>query len=1084
MVIGLLYKNSLVKIKKSFGRYISLLIMVMVGVGFFAGIQASAPDMSAVADKYYRDYNLMDFKIVSSMGLTEEDVVALKALSNAEAVIPAYSLDVLAQEMTTDSQTTSSLTAGSQAANGKTTNNQTTGVKTTDSQTTGSQTTAVQTVSGQTASGLTVRLHGLESVNKVKLVEGRMPQKDTECITDSKSYKIGDKLVITDDVSDKLKNKEFTVVGTAESVLYLAEEYGSTTNGDGKLSSFIFINSSNFTMDVYTEIYLTAAGAKDTIAYSDAYDEAAEKLQEQLVSIKAERETARYNEIYNEADAEIKENEDKLNSEKVKGEAKLKDAKTELDNNAKKLEDGKSELKENEQTLKDNKEKQNREFAAARVQIADGWKDIEAALTQSGTNRKGLNAKIAELETALTQLKGQAAQLPEGSPEAEQLNASIQQYTEGYNGMLALRGSIDTLAAKEKELNKGIETFQAEIQKAEKEIAKGKAEIEDNEKKLADGYAEYNENLDKFNTEMADAEGKIKDAREELSKLERPKWYIQDRDAAVGYTSLKTDIDVVNSVAAVFPFFFILLGMLMTSNSMTRMIAEERSELGTLTSLGYSDGKIISTYLFYILSATGLGSIVGFYAGCSIIPPLIYSNYQYILPSLILKYDLVSFIQILGVAIVLMTLVTVVSCNKELKLKPAALLRPVPLAKGKTILLERITPIWKRLSFTWKVTMRNIFRYKKRALMTIVGVAGCTALLLVGFGLRDSMQGVAQRQYGEILRYGNMMLLKDDTKSISGELQEQLSKEQVNNPLLIRQTAFQSSKGRVDNADGSKRKAKGKVLDSYVIVPENQEGFSEYFNLRDTKSGADITLNDSGVVITQKLAEVLKLGKGDTLSVKNTDNNVFSLTVSAVTENYTSHYIYMSNELYDKIFGEAPTYNTIVSDFTGDKDTLSEHLIDSGFVMNVIYTGDVLEKAIESNDSLDSIILLIVVVASLLAIIVLYNLTSINISERLREIATLKVLGFTDQEANGYIYREAIMLTIISACVGLVMGIYLHDFIVGIVERDQMILSREISWISYGLSWLITMVFSLIMQMVTYFKLKTIEMLESLKSVE
>ncbi len=1072
MVIGLLYKNSLVKIKKSFGRYISLLIMVMVGVGFFAGIQASAPDMSAVADKYYRDYNLMDFKIVSSMGLTEEDVVALKALSNAEAVIPAYSLDVLVQEMTTSIQTTGNQTAGGQTTSGQTTGNQTAG----------SQTTGGQTTSGQTTSGLTVRLHGLESVNKVKLVEGRMPQKDTECITDNKSYKVGDKLVITDDVSDKLKNKEFTVVGTAESVLYLAEEYGSTTNGDGKLSSFIFINSSNFTMDVYTEIYLTAAGANNTIAYSAAYDEAAEKLQEQLVNIKAERETARYNEIYNEADAEIKENEDKLNSEKVKGETKLKDAKTELDDNAKKLEDGKRELKENEQMLKDNKEKQNREFAAAKVQIADGWEDIDAALTQSGTNRKELNAKIAELETALTQLKGQAAQLPEGSPEAEQLHASIRQYSEGYNGMLALRDSIDTLTAKEKELNKGIETFQTEIQKAEKDIAKGKAEIKDNEKKLADGYEKYNENLDKFNTEMADAKSKIKDARDELSKLERPKWYIQDRDAAVGYTSLKTDIDVVNSVAAVFPFFFILLGMLMTSNSMTRMIAEERSELGTLTSLGYSDGKIISTYLFYILSATGLGSIVGFYAGCSIIPPLIYSNYQYILPSLILKYDLVTFIQILGVAIVLMTLVTVVSCNKELKQKPAALLRPVPLAKGKTILLERITPIWKRLSFTWKVTMRNIFRYKKRALMTIVGVAGCTALLLVGFGLRDSMQGVAQRQYGEILRYGNMMILKDETKSISGELEELLSKEQVENPLLIRQTAFQSSKGRVDNADGSK--SKGKVLDSYVIVPENQEGFSEYFNLRDSKSGAEITLNDSGVVITEKLAEVLRLGKGDTLSVKDTDNSLYSLTVSAVTENYTSHYIYMSNELYDKIFGEAPSYNTIVSDFTGDKDALSEHLIDSGFVLNVVYTGDVLEKAIESNDSLDSIILLIVVVASLLAIIVLYNLTSINISERLREIATLKVLGFTDQEANGYIYREAIILTIISACVGLVMGIYLHDFIVGIVERDQMILSREISWISYGLSWLITMVFSLLMQMVTFFKLKTIEMLESLKSVE
>lgn len=1016
MVIRMLFKNTLIKIKKSFGRYLSLLIMVMVGVGFFAGIQTTAPDMTAVADHYYKAHNLMDFKIVSSMGLTKDDVGALKALDRVSAVTPSYSLDVLAQDKA-------------------------------------------------------IRVHAIEETNTVRLKEGRMPEKDTECVADSKNYKLGDQIKITEDVSDELRNTEFTVVGTADSVLYLADDYGSTTKGDGKLSSFIFINRDNFILDAYTEVYMTAAGTKDTATYSKDYDTAAEQLKVELVKLKPDRENARYQEIYNIAYKEISENETKLNDEKAKGLKKLSDAKTELDSNARKLEDGKAELVKNEEELQKNTEKQNKEFESAKADIAAGWDEINSALAQNGIKKDELNTKISELDAAIGQLEEQSGKLPKDSAEYEQLNTTIKQYTKSYQGLLKLRESADTLTANEASLNKGIETFNTEIQKGKEEIEKGKSEIGENEKKLKDGYEEYNKNLEKFNTEMTDAQAKIEDAKTDLSEIKTPQWHIFDRDAAVGYSSLKSDIDVVTSVAAVFPVFFILLGMLMTSNSMNRMIEEERGELGTLASLGYKDGGIIATYLFYILSASGLGAAAGFLAGSGIIPPLIYTNFQYILPPIILRYDMAAFFTILAVTLALMTAVTAVSCNRELKQKPAALMRPVSPAAGTAILLEKVGPVWKHLSFTWKVTMRNMFRYKKRAFMTMVGVAGCTALLLVGFGLRDSMHGVAQKQYGGIFRYDNMIILKEDTKNISGDLENLLTKEQIKEPLLIRQTALQCD-------------LKDKSLNTFLIVPEKEEEFYQYYNLKGRDGGKAPALNDGGVIITQKLSEVLKAGKGDTITVKDSDNNEYSLTVNEVAENYTGHYIYMSSGLYGKVFGKAPSYNEIVSNHNGDEKVLAKHLIDSGFVLNVIFSDDVLQKALDSNDSLNGIIILIVVVASILAVIVLYNLTSINISERTREIATLKVLGFTDGEANGYIYREAFILTLISTLLGLVLGIFLHRFVVDIVERDVMVLSKKIEWLSFLLAWLLTIAFSLIMQVVTYFKLRTIDMIESLKSVE
>lgn len=585
-------------------------------------------------------------------------------------------------------------------------------------------------------------------------------------------------------------------------------------------------------------------------------------------------------------------------------------------------------------------------------------------------------------------------------------------------------------------------------------------------------YPEQNNNLTSFNANISEAEAKIEYAKGKLSNIEMPKWTILNRNTAVaGYSDIKSAIDTITSVARIIPLFFILIAMLMASNTMARMIAEERGELGTLTSLGFKDGNIIFTYMLYVLSATIFGAVIGFFAGCMIIPKIIFKCFQYILPPLIMHYNIANFLFILIASIILMTSVTIFFSYKELNQRPASLMRPVPPKNGKNIILEKINFIWKHLSFTWKVTMRNIFRFKQRVLMTIVGIAGCTALLLTGFGIKDSINGIAQKQYNDIFKYNDLIVLKNETKNINKHLENLLTKNHIQDPVLIKQSVFTCESG-------------SKTLDSYLIVPEDEKIFYKYFDLKSFITGTNTNLNEKGVIISQKLSETFKIRKGDKIKVKDSDNNSYTFVVSDIAENYIQNYIYMNKDLYYKIFGKPIYYNMIVSDYSGNRKTLAKDLISSNLIINVNFKDDILQQAIEQNKSLNSVIILIVCIAILLAVIVLYNLTSINISERKREIATLKVLGFTDMETNEYIYREAIILSLISIFIGLILGIGLHHFIMGAIEKDTVVYFKNIKGFSFLWAFLITLASSLTMQIITYFKLQKIDMIESLKSVE
>ena len=1016
--MNLLLRNTLRKIKKSSGRYISLLIIVMVGVGFFAGIRESTPDIRTTLSEYNQRYQLTDFKVVSTMGLTADDVNAVAALDGVKEALGSYSLDVL---------------DGAKA----------------------------------------IRVHALtDNVNSVELVHGRMPESDTECVADAIAYDIGDTVSVSGDNAGDLKNTTFTVVGTVISPLYLASNYGSSSVGNGKLSSFIFVNADNFDLDTYTEIYVIAAKSATAADFSDAYVTLTAKINRELKAIAADREAARYHEIYDEANAKIDDGEKTLNEETASAKTKLNDAKEQLDEGKAKLNSAKATLTEQEAALEESAAKQTADFDAAQKQLDSARAQLDGALTGAGLSEGTLAGKIAELNSAVAGLQQQQSQLDPAGDAYAALSAQISALNSNLQGLLQLKNGLDALNAQQSQLDQGIAAFHAKIAAARDQLDAGKAEIASNEATLAKGYTTYNENLAIFQTKTADAKQKLADARAGLADIKDPNWTVQDReDLVAGYGDLKSGTDTIVSVAAVFPLFFILIVALMTSNTMARMIEEERGEIGALTSLGFHDDQIMTGYLFYVISATVLGALLGYFAGCTFIPKIIFACFPTKLSHLVITYDPLSFLVILAIAVALMTVVTVIFCKEEMKQRPALLLRPVPPKKGQKILLEKVGFVWNHLSFTWKVTLRNIFRYKRRVFMTVIGIAGCTALLLTGFGLKDCLTGVAQKQYQDIFCYDQLIVLKNAVSGSDEELDQLLAAANAKDPLLLKQTAFTCESAK-------------KSLECYVVVPEDSAVFPGYFNLTGTDTGKNLKLGKNRVIVTERIAEIYNLSPGDTFTVADSDGNDYKLTVGSVAENYIGNYVYMDKELYETVFGASPKYNMIVTDVNGNAEVSAQTLLGNDRVVNVNLARDILSHANVGYKSLNGVVVLIVFIATILAVVVLYNLTSINISERKREIATLKVLGFSDAETNEYIYRETFLLTLLSTVIGLFLGIGLHHFLMSVIQRDGFAYFHQIKALSYLWAFLITMVTSGLMQAITYFKLKGIDMIESLKSVE
>ena len=1193
-----LRKDFYMEIRKSMGRFLSIFFIVAIGCAFFAGIRSSEPDMRYSGDAYFDRKNLMDLQVISTMGLTDEDVEAIEKLDGIEKAEAGYSVDALCTE--------------------------------------GDNQIVMHVMSL------------LPSMNQVQVENGRLPEKSDECVVDadflSKStLKIGDRVTLSSGtdkpVTDSLKEDTFTIVGSVSSPCYIGFQRGSTTIGSGNISAFLCVPEESFCMEVYTEIYAQVKGAEKLTAFTDQYDQRIDSVMKEVEAIKEEREKARYDEIVTEAsekladaEKEITDAEAELEQGKAEAQEKLTAAREKLENAQKELEQAKKELassqakiasskEELEQaqkelnessgkiaagekelneksialaTLKEQKDTLQGQLAALEQQkeelsgqkttleaqkrtLQEGQKnllDTQAVLQQQisrlkaekeDLNAEGIrlseeketlqkeyeelksqyeasgdteilkqveakkaqldevNAKIAEnsakieqnktlLETVESQMDPLEEKLVQMKNGLEQMETALEKISAGLSEIEAGQEQMQTgltqmesyissgefqLQAAREQLESGknqILSGQRQIEDAKKRIADGEEQIQagikqiqDGETGLADGWIEYQDGERQANAEIADGEAQIADAKvqladakKEIEQIEKPTWYIYDRSHLPEYSGYGDNADRMKAIGEVFPLIFFLVAALISLTTMTRMVEEERTLIGTLKALGYSKKSIAAKYLGYAVLATLTGGIFGVMIGEKILPYIIITAYKIMyrhLPDVEIPYNLYYGVLACVAALLCTVAATIFSCMKELKEQAAELMRPPAPKQGKRVFLEYIPFLWKRLNFTWKSTVRNLMRYKKRFFMTIFGIGGCMGLMLVGFGLKDSISSIEPLQYEDIQLYdGNVILQSDVTMQEKQEVYEALEK----NSQVVATAEDLLQKITIEHDGVSK--------EVYLNVPENVEKFSDFVVLQDRTTKEKYQLTDKGAVLTEKMAKELGVSAGDTVTIKEENEKERTVKISQICENYMSHYLYMTPAVYKAAYGKEPEYNSIYYRTEGrttkEAESVGEAALKLDGALSVSYTTELRQQVDDMLQSLDIVIVVLIISAGMLAFVVLYNLNNINITERKRELATLKVLGFYDKEVTEYVYRENILLTLIGSVFGMLLGKILHRFIIVTVEIDSVMFGRNINTISFVYAFLLTVVFSLFVNGVMYFKLKKINMVESLKSVE
>ena len=733
------------------------------------------------------------------------------------------------------------------------------------------------------------------------------------------------------------------------------------------------------------------------------------------------------------------------------------------------------QLKEQQQTLPaaleelkkqlDQLDAQAETLAEKEAELADGEDQIAQAEVL-------LTEKEAELAAGKDQIEDGAAQLADGENQLDEARELLESKEQ------ELADAKAQIAQSRKELEDG----KAQLADGEKEIADGESEIEKNRKKLADGRREYEEKKADADEKIADARQKVADGQKDLDDLEVPKWYILNRDFIQTYVEYEQDADRIKAIGDVFPAIFFLVAALICLTTMTRMVEEERTQIGTLKALGYSKLSIAAKYLCYALLASLIGSLAGLVAGQKILPPVIINAYGILynnLPEAVAPLHAGYSISSTLLAIACTTAAAGIACYKELMSTPATLMRPAAPKSGKRVLLERVGIIWNHLSFTNKSTVRNLFRYKKRFFMTVLGIGGCMGLLLVGFGVKDSVRSIGTIQYNDLLSYHAEIVLED--KTTPEEKEEVMDAMEKDKDIKSFMAVYKTSMD-IENEKEDVTKS------AYVMVPENAKEFKKYADLRSRTTKEHYELSDDGIIISEKLAKLLDVKEGDTVVLKEEETDHFEVKVSHITENYFLHYIYISPELYGKVFGETPEfvdYLTInTSTDSAFEDSMQEKYMAYDQVSEVSFITKTADRIANMLKSLDTVIYVLVIAAGLLAFVVLYNLNNINISERIRELATLKVLGFYDMEVSRYVLRENVCLTLIGCFLGIFFGKILHRFVILTAETDIMMFGRDIEIISFVYSILITLFFSAVVNFFMHFRLKKVDMVESMKSVE
>jgi len=1079
--------TSVREIKSSFKRFLSLLIMSMLGVGVFIGIKMAAPDMLMSLDKYYDDNNLYDVKVISTLGLTNEDVNELKEIKGIKNAYPSYSKDVLADVNNSES---------------------------------------------------VIKIMSYTSdVNKINIKKGKMPKKNNEILVEeamlkAEDVKLGDTLKVKDD--ETFNENKLTIVGIVKSPLYITSSTGGSNRGNtnlgtGKINYYAYVNKDNFNIDYYTEIYVTLDNAKGKVTNSKEYNKLVDDALKKIDSIKSKREKARYNEIYNKRNDEITKEEqaglskleaakvslDSVNNKLISGKRKLDTSKnkldkgrTDLENTKKTLDAARSSLDSNKVLLEESKEKIenaknkiNNELNKYGITIDDVYnvkekidninkdeiiskipEDIyfyeEIVNVIKNLDTKALEEQIKDLINNEDVINGIIDVVPKDDPNYDEVIKVLNYYKENKDKVIELINGLEELKTAEEKYNEGMKLYndaEAEYQSGYNTYVSYYNEYQNGLSLYNNGLREYNSNLNLYNSKIAEYyesknmfELKIVEAKKALDEIPKCTWYTYSRIDDSGYSSFIDDGESVSNLSKVFPTIFFVVAILISLISMSRMVEDDRGLIGTFKSLGFSNRHIRKKYLLYSGIATLAGGILGALLGFFLLPRYVWNIYKILFDVPVFKYDFNPTNTIIGIVIAVICIcgTTLLTIRKVVKEKPSDLMRPKAPANGKRVILEKIPFVWNRINFSNKITVRNLFRYKKRVIMTVVGILGCTALMLAGFGIRDSIVVIPSKQYQKIFNFDEMVYV---TNSNEEKINKTFDSKHITNRVYTNMST-------------------NMTVGTYSIntfIPENNDDLYKIVNLKDVKTNKKLKIEENNVIISDKLSRLINKKAGDKITFKESNGKKHTFTISGVCENYVGHYVFMSKNTYEQNIGKYETNIVYLNvDDLKNEEKLSKELLKDDDIMSVMSVNSTIKGVNDMLKSLNSVVAILILLSGALSFVVLYNLSYINISERKREIATLKVLGFTDKEVDKYITKETMILTIIGVVIGLIFGMFLTNVILSTVELEMVRFIRNIKPVSYVITAVVVILFTLIVNKIIHYTLKKIDMIESLKSVE
>ena len=1096
-------------VKKEKKRFISIAVITALGVTMMCGLRAACEDLRCSADRYFDEQKLFDIRILSTLGLTDDDVKALEALEEVEDAEGGYNETVYTKVE---------------------------GIK------------------------KSIQVYQLSSkgFNEPYLLEGEMPEKENEIVItenyiNQSGKQIGDYITL-DEEPESLKAQKFKITGIIVDTLDINSTEGSMGFRTTSTTDYMgYVSPKSVDSDVYTAVYLSLEGTKEMNCYTDEYEEKVEQVVKKIESkIKQQREQARYDEVYNDAmeewldgEQEMKDEFAKADKEIADAKAEIADAKRKLANARKEIADGKKELIEGEKQLEEKEKEAEKQIADARTEIEAGYQEItdaeqgyakllegqktlDAQVTQLKeqviANMPQLSAYAKVLEQKEAELDAKKQALDNGTSDAEDYAAAYKELEEAYQALQAEKEAFDkqvesviqyalpnewkTIQENKAQIDAGLALYEAnlplleeskvklaegekeleaqeyamkkqfseawqEIADGWRELTEGEKELSKGEKELADGERELNANIIDYQLEKAKAEKELADAKEEIDDIDMTKWYVQDRTTLSGFTNVKGDADSIQAIGDIFPILFLVVAILISLTTITRMVDEERGLIGTYKALGFTNQEIRRKYILYAFTACLIGGIIGDFCGYVVLPKFLFTvfNVMYLLPEYYVQFDVlyglggIIFFEagILGA--------TFYACERKLKRMPAVLMRPKAPKSGARVLLERVTFVWKRLSFLNKVTARNIFRYKKRMFMTIVGIMGCTALLLCGFTIKNTVSEMVPQQYDHVYKYDLMAVTADDDYDI---LKEKMSSDsEIDKYLPARIESLE-----IFNAEGKKETVQ-------LIVVSEGELLEPFICLKDKKE-TEYILEDGEVFLTRNATRILGLESGDDILVQNMDLAEARVNISQVVENYFGNTIYMTEKTYTEVFGDYNT-NAVLATFADNCKNI-ERYTDELARMDEILSATSTQEMAEEFDSafqlINMVVYIVLFLAAMLAFVVLFTLSNTNISERERELATIKVLGFYNQEVHSYVNKETLILTLIGIVCGMPAGYGLGRYVMGILELPSLEFYITLYRESYGVAAVITIIFAILVNFITNGTLNKINMIEALKSVE